>query len=788
MQQFHKGTKPKAALGSSDTGAFARLRNTSLEPPQAQYPLRASRGAIENQAVPRQQPQQSTETPAPSSGVPSWDFSRIPVHSQERRTATVHALHEQQARPGESLAPKNRGSFPSPGYPLDHKVRHSMEARFGQDLSEVRVRTDPEGATLASHHGASALTSGREISFAAGRYAPHTREGAALLAHELTHVLQQRRVGAAPGTEHEAEAWAAARSVTRGTSPIVVLGSTPGAVQCAAPPGKDPVSAVIDDPSLPTEGFSPDLGEAAAIGSAGERHQFVEAEAVLKREGYTEIYFKENFPEWVQKVFPKTSEKKSPRSAPEVVAYAPKRNQWLVEDFAAGPWTQAKMKPGDPRRLPQEPPEGLYRGMGKRAKVIQPPEQQIAHLEKTIDDAQRLARNLPPQYKDAGVSARDRYYKHGVSREVNVKRAEPPATGPGPSPAPGRRGPGPRAVNEARQESDAPSRPLPKPSAVEAQPAPKPAAGALETPPRGTVTEPSPPIAQSSAGPAAGGSSVQVDAPEQALGASPKVPLAAPEDVEMEPGVAAGGRTGGGTGLSAFQVAVLAIQLFTPDPVEQAKQQAIQRELDQALRDPKWQTQLIKLQPMIHQSSEAVYYRIKYKVNYSAEKDPTSWKTTEYYNVKSVEILEIGISRDKTESSEKLNPPHKPMDAHSIVPGGTYMWKASQVITTSRLPVRPEIGATSGSQGDPYMEIQQAKADKETVARIPVEEKVRIMNRLFNGPVSDEDVETIKKFYANTPPNQRVDVRRVIEQRIPYVSDIAQRTQLRGMLAGPSIK
>lgn len=79
----------------------------------------------------------------------------------------------------------------SPGNPLDGHVRAFMEPRFGRDFSSVRVHTDSQAAESARTMGALAYTSGRHVVFGAGAYAPQISEGMGLLAHELTHVVQQ---------------------------------------------------------------------------------------------------------------------------------------------------------------------------------------------------------------------------------------------------------------------------------------------------------------------------------------------------------------------------------------------------------------------------------------------------------------------------------------------------------------------------------------------------------------------------------------------------------------------
>jgi hypothetical protein len=81
----------------------------------------------------------------------------------------------------------------SPGQPLDAGTRAFMEPRFGQDFSQVRVHTGSRAAESAQAVNALAYTVGRNVVFGTGQYAPGTNEGGRLLAHELTHVVQQDR-------------------------------------------------------------------------------------------------------------------------------------------------------------------------------------------------------------------------------------------------------------------------------------------------------------------------------------------------------------------------------------------------------------------------------------------------------------------------------------------------------------------------------------------------------------------------------------------------------------------
>jgi len=79
----------------------------------------------------------------------------------------------------------------SPGQPLDRDTRSFMEPHFGNDFSAVRVHTDGKAAQSAQAVNAAAYTVGNDVVFGAERFAPHTTPGRRLLAHELTHVVQQ---------------------------------------------------------------------------------------------------------------------------------------------------------------------------------------------------------------------------------------------------------------------------------------------------------------------------------------------------------------------------------------------------------------------------------------------------------------------------------------------------------------------------------------------------------------------------------------------------------------------
>ncbi len=79
----------------------------------------------------------------------------------------------------------------SPGRQLEPALRQDMEQRFGNDFSRVRVHSDAAAQRSAREVDALAYTVGHDVVFAAGEFAPYSTRGQRLLAHELTHVVQQ---------------------------------------------------------------------------------------------------------------------------------------------------------------------------------------------------------------------------------------------------------------------------------------------------------------------------------------------------------------------------------------------------------------------------------------------------------------------------------------------------------------------------------------------------------------------------------------------------------------------
>lgn len=104
------------------------------------------------------------------------------------------------ARHSNPVPPIVHAVLRSPGQPLEATARAFFEPRFGHDFSQVRVHAGTQAAESAQEVNALAYTVGPHVVFGTDRHAPRTTEGRRLLAHELTHVLQQQE-GRAGGVQ-----------------------------------------------------------------------------------------------------------------------------------------------------------------------------------------------------------------------------------------------------------------------------------------------------------------------------------------------------------------------------------------------------------------------------------------------------------------------------------------------------------------------------------------------------------------------------------------------------------
>ena len=126
----------------------------------------------------------------------------------------------------------------SPGQPLDVATRSCMEPRFGHDFSNVRVHADAKAAESARAVNALAYTVGRDVVFGTGQFSPASTAGRKLIAHELTHVVQQQQGASATSIPDELQIGSPsdASELEAATAPdkLASLGSIAGAATSRA--------------------------------------------------------------------------------------------------------------------------------------------------------------------------------------------------------------------------------------------------------------------------------------------------------------------------------------------------------------------------------------------------------------------------------------------------------------------------------------------------------------------------------------------------------------------------
>jgi hypothetical protein len=180
------------------------------------------------------------------------------------------------------------------GNPLDEKTRTDMEARFGEDFSAVRVHTDGQAGDSARSVNAHAYTVGHDIVFAAGQFDPGTPAGQRTIAHELTHVVQQRS-GPVDGSpvaggirlSHPADRFeqAAAQNADR---VMAAPPPTPGPVQPAAVQrDAEPAEEAIQRMAIQREGEEEEMTQGSFVQREGEEEEMTQG-SFVQREGEEE--------------------------------------------------------------------------------------------------------------------------------------------------------------------------------------------------------------------------------------------------------------------------------------------------------------------------------------------------------------------------------------------------------------------------------------------------------------------------------------------------------------------
>lgn len=171
-------TAARAAADSAGTQAGLRVSSPS-DP--AELEAHAAGKAIANMALP------GAHAAARASAAP---VSAHAIHRDALPGAALEKDGSGERRAGVGLSKQIEASK-SGGAPLPPAVRNFMAPRFGADFSGVRIHTSAQAGQLSTALNARAFTVGQHIFFGQGQFAPDTQAGRELIAHELTHIIQQ---------------------------------------------------------------------------------------------------------------------------------------------------------------------------------------------------------------------------------------------------------------------------------------------------------------------------------------------------------------------------------------------------------------------------------------------------------------------------------------------------------------------------------------------------------------------------------------------------------------------
>ncbi len=239
---------------------------------------------IQRQAEPEEEDEEKVQTKLISDQItPLIQRQAEPEEEEEKVQTKAASLKINDDACGiESHINSHKGG----GRPLPQSERHYFEPRFGRDLSGVRLYSDSSSAESTRSVNALAYTVGRSIFFGRGNYNPGSNEGRRLIAHELTHVIQQRPDAAPFIASANRVGLSSAQKNQTAKSPIVnafpagqqVIARLDGAEALAPPQGETAETTAAPAPRGPAEvvsldgvsTFEPPAAIASSLEALGE--------------------------------------------------------------------------------------------------------------------------------------------------------------------------------------------------------------------------------------------------------------------------------------------------------------------------------------------------------------------------------------------------------------------------------------------------------------------------------------------------------------------------------------
>lgn len=170
-------------------GAQAKLAVSAPDDPAEQEADRVADAVVDGLAAPR-----IANGAMPTALAFKCAACEVEEESRDKNVIARKATTAESATPASAL-PSALG-LAGGGTPLPQRTRNAFEASFGVDFSNVRIHDDGAAHDAARTFNARAFTYGSDIAFSYGQFQPETQAGRHLLAHELTHVVQQGGSGA----------------------------------------------------------------------------------------------------------------------------------------------------------------------------------------------------------------------------------------------------------------------------------------------------------------------------------------------------------------------------------------------------------------------------------------------------------------------------------------------------------------------------------------------------------------------------------------------------------------
>lgn len=186
------------------------LQKKEAEEEVQQKPLAAAISDVQKKDMPAdEEPVQKKDAPAEEEPIQKMEEEEEAVQQKEEEEP-IQKMEEEEAvqqKEEEESVQKKSANTPAKtpsateaklnqqkgkGSKMDASTKKQMEKGFGADFSNITIHTDSVAEELSSDLGAQAFTHGNDVYFNTGKYNPNSKEGKHLLAHELTHTIQQK--------------------------------------------------------------------------------------------------------------------------------------------------------------------------------------------------------------------------------------------------------------------------------------------------------------------------------------------------------------------------------------------------------------------------------------------------------------------------------------------------------------------------------------------------------------------------------------------------------------------